>query len=387
MARKGRIDRGLVPKKNAAGQIVWHVRVGIGNGKEKWFGPFPTKSKAREHYQKCKHEQAEQRFNPERYQRGRYELLRDTIDRFLMGNTKKNQKNDEIYAAWWKTHYGKLPLNQMTPLLLEEAMGQLGEKGYSRRKGSTEKKKSYAPQTVLHYMKFLRHLLNLAIRDGKLERNPFAQVTLPKVSQGRTRFLSPGEEEQLLKALGPVYAPWARVAILTGMRKSEQLTLRWQDVDLEHGLVTLPSTKSGGVQYVHLNEEAKTILRSFQSWQYSPWVFPSKNPASHINVRNFYGRIYSPSVKRANLKGVTWHTLRHTFASRLAMNGQTEGTIATLLRHSTTLLVRRYAHLSPTHLQKAVEGISEFGNPILDSNRDGTVIAGEALQEGVTVSD
>jgi len=361
--------------------------VGIGNGKEKWFGPFPTKSKAREHYQKCKHEQAEQRFNPERYQRGRYELLRDTIDRFLMGNTKKNQKNDDIYATWWKTHYGNLPLNQITPLLLEEAMGQLEEKGYSRRKGSTEKKKSYAPQTVLHYMKFLRHLLNLAIRDGKLERNPFAQVTLPKVSQGRTRFLSPEEEEQLLKTLGAVYAPWARVAILTGMRKSEQLTLRWQDVDLEQGLVTLPSTKSGGVQYVHLNEEAKTILRSFQSWQYSPWVFPSKNPASHINVRNFYGRIYSPSVKRANLKGVTWHTLRHTFASRLAMNGQTEGTIATLLRHSTTLLVRRYAHLSPTHLQKAVEGISEFGNPILDSNRDGTVIAGEALQEGVTASD
>jgi len=53
--------------------------------------------------------------------------------------------------------------------------------------------------------------------------------------------------------------------------------------------------------------------------------------------------------------------LRHTFASRLAMSGSTEGTIATLLRHSGTVLVRRYAHLSPSHLQDEIEKISAFG--------------------------
>jgi hypothetical protein len=53
--------------------------------------------------------------------------------------------------------------------------------------------------------------------------------------------------------------------------------------------------------------------------------------------------------------------LRHTFASRLAMGGVTEGTIASLLRHSGTALVRRYAHLSPSYLQEAVEKVSSFG--------------------------
>ena len=68
-------------------------------------------------------------------------------------------------------------------------------------------------------------------------------------------------------------------------------------------------------------------------------------------------------MKRAGLKDVTWHTLRHTFASRLAMSDQTESTIATLLRHSSTALVRRYAHLSPSHLQGAVERVATFGLP------------------------
>lgn len=67
-----------------------------------------------------------------------------------------------------------------------------------------------------------------------------------------------------------------------------------------------------------------------------------------------------PAVQALNLEGVTWHTLRHIFASRLAMSGHGEGAIAALLRHSTTGLVRRYTHLSPTHLKAAVETVANF---------------------------
>jgi len=64
---------------------------------------------------------------------------------------------------------------------------------------------------------------------------------------------------------GPTYAPWARLALLTGMRQAEQFGMTWQDVDLDRGVVTLPQTKAGVVQYVHLNEEAKKILRGMQA--------------------------------------------------------------------------------------------------------------------------
>ena len=71
--------------------------------------------------------------------------------------------------------------------------------------------------------------------------------------------------------------------------------------------------------------------------------------------------MWLPALSDAGIEWTTWHDLRHTFASRLAMNGQNEGTIAALLRHSTTALVKRYAHLSPSHLKAAVEGARGSG--------------------------
>ena len=78
--------------------------------------------------------------------------------------------------------------------------------------------------------------------------------------------------------------------------------------------------------------------------------------------------MYLPAVQKAKLEGVTWHTLRHTFASRLAMAGATEQDIAACLGHSTTALVRRYAHLSPAHLQGVVEKVSAFGKPVISEH-------------------
>lgn len=185
-----------------------------------------------------------------------------------------------------------------------------------------------------------------------------------------------------MKKLGPIYGPWARFAILSGLRQAEQFHLQWKDVDLERGILTLSTTKAGGVQYAHLNDEAISILRSLNSWQRSKWVFPSKNPATPMDARNFYHYVWVPTVTATGLEWVTWHDLRHTFASRLAMNGQNEGTIAALLRHSTTALVKRYAHLSPSHLKAAVEGVAGFGKPSADVQEQ---TAQEQKQEPVSV--
>ena len=129
-------------------------------------------------------------------------------------------------------------------------------------------------------------------------------------------------------------------------------------------------------RYAHLNEEAKAILRGFDSWHRSKWVFPSENPATSLDARNFYNRIWGPAVIAVGIEWATWHDLRHTFASRLAMTGHNEGTIAALLRHSTTALVKRYAHLSPSHLKAAVEGVAGFGKAPA-AVRENQVPAGE----------
>ena len=378
MARAGRRDRGLLAKKDSTGKPVWYVRL-YHEGKDRQFGSFTTKTQARDFYEKAKQEQKAGRFFPERYQHGGQPLVEAVLTRHAETTTVKGKATERYYMSWWTTRLRGLRLNHVTPAVIEDAQRDLLAK-------------QYAPQTVVHYLKALRHVLNNAVRDGTLDRNPFARVQLVKVKNGKTRFLTPDEETCLLEKLGPIYGPWARLAILTGLRLGEQFRLRWADVDLDRGLILLPETKAGTVQYVRLNEEAREILRTRQIQQMnrnvaSPYVYPSDTLATPLDQRNFYARTFHPAVVALKLDGVGWHTLRHTFASRLAMSGQTEGTIATLLRHSTNTLVRRYAHLSPSHLHAAVETVAAYGKarpkpePISSGTVTGTVTTESEFEE------
>lgn len=363
MARAGRKDRGLLSKKDSAGKLLWHVRL-YHEGKERRFGAFNNKTEARDFYEKAKQEQKQGRFFPERFQHGGYELVEELIDRYLLTiATKKpmTQVAERYFAQWWKDYFTGKRLNAITVGALEEARQSLLATVVVEAKEKGDVDKLMTPQRVNRYMEWLRHVVNVAVREGKLASNPVLKLTMYKEPKGKTRFLSMEDEKALLEKLGPVYGPWARLAILTGLRQSEQFRLQWRDVDLERGMLTLLVTKAGGVQYANLNEEATTILRGLDSWQRSKWVFPSENPATPLDVRNFYNRIWLPALAGAEIEWTTWHDLRHTFASRLAMNGHNEGTIAALLRHSTTALVKRYAHLSPSHLKAAVEGVAGFG--------------------------
>lgn len=347
MAKKERIDRGLVSRKNRAGKEMWWVRL-CHQGKERWFGSFVNKTEARNFYEQAKGDQRRGKFFPEQHQLDKSEYLHSLIDDHMDQNRKKTRSNDVGYARWWKERLSNIRANSLDERTVREAGQVLETRGLK-------------PQTVKHYLKFLRQVLNWAVKEKRILKNPIPSMTLPKTPQGSTRFLSQVEEEKLLSALGAKYATWARLAILTGMRLSEQFEMMWTDVNLDVGIVTLPTTKSGGVQYVPLNEEAKLILRGFTSWERSKWVFPSRNSARSLDTSNFYNRVYAPAVKKAKLEEVTWHTLRHTFASRLAMENATPNTIAALLRHSSLALVQRYAHLSREHLHKEVERVSNFG--------------------------
>ncbi len=300
MARKDRKDRGLFsrPIPGTKGKLKWFVRLWH-EGKERRFGSFATKTEARSFYEQAKREQREQRFFPEQYQRGGYAKLADLIDSYMATNTNKSKVNDRRHAAYWKDQFRDSRVNAITPAALDQAKHELMSAGL-------------APQTVLHYLKLLRHVLNLAVRDGKLERNPFLQVSLPKVPKGCTRFLSLEEERALCEQIGATYAPWIRFAVLTGLRRGEQLRLKWGDIDQERGLITLRTTKSGHTKYVHLSQEAQAVIEALNG-NGSVWVFPSQNPDTPIDPNNFYQRVYLPAVRAAKLEAVTWHTLRHTF--------------------------------------------------------------------------
>lgn len=374
MARAGGKDRGLVERPDPSGdpkRSRWYVRIGMPGGKEKWFGPFPKKTKARDFYRKAKTEQLEGRFFPEHYQRRGAELVQEALDRHVETARVKNMWAEKKYARWWGERLAGLRLREITPAMIEDAQRDLSGDGL-------------APQTIVHYLKFLRHVLNVAVRDGKLTRNPCAQVTMPKLPKGRLRFLSLDEEAALYETIGEPACWWVRLAILTGLRLGELLGLKW--ADMQGDVLAVSPSKGHGVEYVHLTDEARMILERLKAGNRSVWIFPSRNPERPLNRMNVSARIFVPAVQAAGLAGVTFHTTRHTFASRLAMSGATEGEIAAALRHTSTALVKRYAHLSPTHLKGVMQKVAAFGKieapgGAVAANRDRTVKAPQAPPE------
>ena len=103
-----------------------------------------------------------------------------------------------------------------------------------------------------------------------------------------------------------------------------------------------------------MNDELRALLRALPSRLRHSWVFPSETGDTPLDSQNFINRAFRPALEAARITNFSWHDLRHTFASRLAMAGVDLRTIQELLGHRTLAMTMRYAHLSPAHKLDAV---------------------------------
>ena len=133
-----------------------------------------------------------------------------------------------------------------------------------------------------------------------------------------------------------------RLLLLTGCRKSEILSLRWQDVDLAAGEIRLADSKTGP-RAVPLSPPAVRVLAELPRVADSPWVIPGQKPGTHLS--NLDGPWWIVR-KRADLEEVRIHDCRHSFASRALALGESLPVIAKLLGHRQVQTTARYAHLA-----------------------------------------
>ena len=153
-------------------------------------------------------------------------------------------------------------------------------------------------------------------------------------------------------------------AIETGLKRGEQFRLRWDQVDLGNGVLTLPLPKGRKTGHVPLSEEAQTILRSFDTFLRSAWVFPGlKDMTQPMDSRAFLRRSFEPGLRQAGITGAYWHSLRHTAASRRIMAGVDLVSVKEILGHRDIQTTLRYAHLAPAHLRDAVNRGSLLEEP------------------------
>jgi Phage integrase family len=124
--------------------------------------------------------------------------------------------------------------------------------------------------------------------------------------------------------------------------------------------------------HVPMNDEPRAILRALPSRLRSPWVFPSASGTTALNSQNFINRVFRPALRRARISDFSWHDLRHTFASRLAMAGVPIRTIQELMGHQSLTMTLRYAHLSSAHKLDAVNQLVRSGSDPRIGTRTGT---------------
>jgi len=142
--------------------------------------------------------------------------------------------------------------------------------------------------------------------------------------------------------------------ILTGCRLNEIMTLKWEYVDLDAGVVNLPDSKTGA-KVVYLGKPAIETLRRLPRLSGNPWVIYGTKPGARLtDLQPFWQRVRA----RAGLKDARIHDLRHTFASAAVAAGQGLPMIGKLLGHTQVQTTARYAHLAADPVRAAANQVS-----------------------------
>jgi integrase len=166
-------------------------------------------------------------------------------------------------------------------------------------------------------------------------------------------------------------------ALHTGLRWGELVALRWSDVDLKAGRIVVRQSawrghvgtpKGHKAREIPLNE---VVLAELKAWRHlrGEWVFCTERGA-RLGEQAETSRLEA-ACKLAGLRNVTWHVMRHSFASHLVMRGVPLKTVQELLGHKDIATTMRYAHLSPSVKTDAVSTLT-----LSSQRRDGNQVSG-----------
>ena len=262
---------------------------------------------------------------------------------------KSYSREESILRIWINPVIGKKIINDISPLDIEKI-----------KKIMQEKNKS--PRTIEYALAVIRHSINKAAEWGLYTGiNPATLVKKPKINNKRVRFLKREEAQKLLQELErrskKVYEI-ALISLHTGMRQGEIFNLKFGDLDFTNKLIYIRNPKNKEDRIAYMTDEVKKML-SEKSGEQNEYVFKNKNGRKFDHISKTFSRVVNTLGLNDNIISdkdkVVFHTLRHTFASWLAIQGTPIYTISKLLGHKTLAMTQRYSHLSADVTKEAVE--------------------------------
>lgn len=282
---------------------------------------------------------------------------------------KKDYAHDETrYRIHLAPVLATMPLKAITPFLIEKIKKDLSLTKVMR-KNEDGPPKHLAPATIKQCLVLIRHMLNKAVVWGMYTgANPVSQVKMPKLNNRRLRFLNKDEALELLSKLEEYnYAVYVQaiLSLYCGLRFSEIAKLTWIDIDYENSIIQIKDPKGDSRQAYLINNVIAILCvykSRFEELKQTDLVFSG----AQGNVQTEISSSFAHIVKKIGLNEgiedrrdkVVFHTLRHTFASWLAMQGTPLYTIKELMGHKTLIMTERYAHLIPDHKQAAVNQLA-----------------------------
>jgi len=302
---------------------------------------------------------------------------RQTVGQFLtdwLDNTARHTLRPTSYDGYADlVHHhlvpalGRVPLAKLTPQQIAACYGDLLAKGLAAR-------------TVQYAHAVLHRALDQAVRWNLVARNPTDAVDAPRPQRKEITVFNTEQAQQFLDAaqddwLHALYV----LALMTGMRQGELLGLRWQDVDLAAGSLSVrrtlvrtsqgwswaePKTAKGrrtialpalAVEALrqHRVRQLEERLRAGGLWEDHDLVFPN-HTGKPLERQNVVKRSFRPLLAKAGLPYIRFHDLRHSAATLLLSLGEHPKVVQERLGHSTIgVTMDTYSHVLPDMQRKA----------------------------------
>lgn len=282
----------------------------------------------------------------------------EAVTQWLTDHQHKRSLAKDLHNLRWLDPFLRDKyLDEITADVLAELSGKRREQPRDKRRrkdGSTYSDTPTSQATVDKMLALIRSILRDASKRGWLATLPVIQLS-PPANEDDYRWLTHEEAEALHDELADHLRPPYLFALATGWREQNVLRLEWARVDLQRRVAWVKGSMAKGKRAIGapLNRDALAILEG-QQGKDKRWVFPNEE-GQPWNRANNHG--FKAAQRRAAIPPLTWHDLRHTWASWHVMAGTSLRSLMELGGWRSYKSVLRYAHLSPEHLAKDAERV------------------------------
>jgi integrase len=284
---------------------------------------------------------------------------------------------DEACAKEW--HRDRLKI--LLPYFSGFQIARINKSSIRQYRAERHRKKTLTETTVNRDIECLRHLLYWAVDEGFIAQNPIARIRLERERRKKKPVLSIGEEIRLLEALSSHLKAIVIAALDTGMRRGEILNQRWEDVDFTRRLLYVSHSKTpeGEAREIPLTSRVFNLLSSMPKEHGLIFTYSGKGIGSVKTA-------WKAAIRRAGIRYIRFHYLRHTFNTRLLELGVVREVRMALLGHTFGDTHESYEHVELPIKREAIRKLETWLETETPNQEGGNACDPERTAAGTAAS-